>query len=73
MLRKKISQIFFTIFKQKVAEIKYRENSKIKVSREFKIANWLKHSLFCFMLNSNLAYYSLNKSSVDKYFELLTN
>ena len=53
-------------FKQKVARINYRGNSKTKVSWEFKFVNWLKHFLFCFMLNSNLAYYSLIKSSVDK-------
>ena len=37
---RKSHEIFFEAFEEKVAGIKCQENSKIKMSREFKIPNW---------------------------------
>ena len=56
-------KIFFATFKQKVTVIKCQENSKIKMSREFKVTNcWngKKPVLKWNYLNKNLAIYYHN-------------
>ena len=35
-----VVKLFFATFKQKVAGIKCHENSKINMSRKFKVMNW---------------------------------
>ena len=46
--------IFFVTFKQKVAGIKCHKNSKMKIFREFQVANWLKYFMFYFMSNKTV-------------------
>ena len=44
-------------FQTTICGNKSPKNTKIKMLRGFKVTNWLKYFLFCFMLSVNLAYY----------------
>ena len=50
---RKCQETFFATFRQIVRGIQCHENLKIKMSQEFKVANWLKT---IFMLNNNLTF-----------------
>ena len=61
----RVAKMFSLLLNKKSRGLECRASSKIRMCREFKVANRLNYFLLCFMLNINMMYYNLRKSSVD--------